>query len=52
MANLLLEDIEYLVEDTPRGVWRRYLYPTGARFEEFFATDRARLTDYLNEHLH
>ena len=35
MANLLLEDIEYLVEDTPRGVWRRYLYPTGARFEEF-----------------
>ncbi len=24
----------------------------GARFEEFFATDRARLTDYLNQHLH
>jgi len=35
MGNLLLEDIEYVVEDTPRGQWRRYVYPTGARFDEY-----------------
>ncbi len=33
--NLLLEEIQYLVEETPRGVWRRFVYPTGHRFAEF-----------------
>jgi hypothetical protein len=33
--NLLLEEIQYLVEETPHGVWRRFLYPSGARFAEF-----------------
>jgi len=35
VGNLLLEKVEYQVERTARGTWRRYLYPTGARFEEF-----------------
>lgn len=33
--NLLLEEIQYLVEETPRGTWRRFVYPTGHRFAEF-----------------
>jgi len=33
--NLLLEDIQYLVEETAWGTWRRFLYPNGSRFEEF-----------------
>jgi hypothetical protein len=33
--NMLVEEIQYQVEETPHGVWRRYLYPTGARFAEF-----------------
>jgi hypothetical protein len=33
--NLLLADIQYLVEETPRGTWRRFVYPTGNRFAEF-----------------
>jgi len=35
MSNLLLEDVEYRIQETRLGVWRRYLYPTGARFHEF-----------------
>lgn len=35
MPNLLLNDVEYLVEETRLGVWRRYVYETGARFDEF-----------------
>lgn len=35
--NLLLEEIEYAVEETSRGVWRRYVYPNGNLFEEFVA---------------
>ncbi len=35
MGNLLLEKIEYKIEKTSFGVWRRYVYPTGMRFEEF-----------------
>src|SRR6266436_3416464 len=34
-ANLLLQDIEYQFEQTAWGSWRRFLYPTGARFAEF-----------------
>jgi hypothetical protein len=35
MKNLLFEKIEYKIDETPRGVWRRYLYPDGQLFEEF-----------------
>ena len=33
--NLLLEHVEYLVQETPNGVWRSFLYPSGSRFSEF-----------------
>jgi hypothetical protein len=33
--NLLLEKIEYRVDETAWGTWRRFLYPNGSRFEEF-----------------
>ncbi len=35
MENLLLEQVEYKVETTRFGVWRRFLYPNGAYFAEF-----------------
>jgi len=35
MPNILLEKIEYQTTTTDFGVWRRYLYPTGAYFAEF-----------------
>jgi hypothetical protein len=35
MKNLLLEPVEYQVEETRRGVWRRFLYADGTLFEEF-----------------
>ena len=35
MKNLLLENVEYKVEMTRFGVWRRFLYPNGAYFTEF-----------------
>jgi hypothetical protein len=35
MVNLLLEDIEYKVEETNWGVWRRYMYINGTSFHEF-----------------
>lgn len=35
MKNLLLDHVEYKVEETNRGVWRRYLYPSGELFEDF-----------------
>jgi hypothetical protein len=35
MGNLLLEKVEYKKEKTSFGEWRRYVYPTGMRFEEF-----------------
>src|SRR5437588_1055619 len=34
-ANLLLHDVEYQTEVTPRGVWRRFLYPSGMLYEDF-----------------
>jgi hypothetical protein len=33
--NLLLEKIEYRVDETSWGTWRRFVYPNGSRFEEF-----------------
>ncbi len=35
MKNMLLEKVEYQVEETPRGVWRRFAYPDGRYFAEF-----------------
>src|SRR5262249_17953720 len=35
MQNLLLEPVQYKVEETRRGVWRRFLYPDGQLFEEY-----------------
>lgn len=40
MKNLLLDTIEYKTEDTRWGKWRRFLYPTGARFSEFTSHSR------------
>jgi hypothetical protein len=38
--NLLLEKIEYRIDETRFGVWRRFLYPNGDLFEEFTAHER------------
>ena len=35
MRNLLLERVEYKIDETPRGVWRRFVYPDGRYFAEF-----------------
>jgi hypothetical protein len=35
MGNLLLEKVEYKIEKTPSGTWRRYLYPSGQSFSEY-----------------
>jgi hypothetical protein len=35
MKNLLLENVEYKIETTNFGMWRRFVYPTGAYFAEF-----------------
>jgi len=35
MGNLLLEEVEYKIEETGFGIWRRYGYETGASFHEF-----------------
>jgi hypothetical protein len=35
MKNFLLEKVEYKIETTNFGVWRRFLYPNGACFAEF-----------------
>jgi len=34
-ANLLLEKVEYQVETTRLGIWRRFLYPDGRLFAEY-----------------
>jgi hypothetical protein len=33
--NMLFADVEYQIEVTRFGTWRRFLYPQGALFEEF-----------------
>jgi hypothetical protein len=40
VRNLLLEKVEYRVDETRFGVWRRFLYPNGDLFEEFTAYER------------
>ena len=41
MQNVLLERVDYKVEETPFGTWRRFLSPTGFAYAEF--TSRRRL---------
>ncbi len=33
--NLLLEHIDYKIQETSFGVWRSYMYPSGQLFQEF-----------------
>jgi hypothetical protein len=40
MENQLFQKIEYKCDETPRGVWRRFLYPDGQLFEEFVSHTR------------
>jgi hypothetical protein len=35
MGNLLLEEVEYKIEETNFGVWHRYMYADGTSFHEF-----------------
>jgi hypothetical protein len=35
MRNQLLEKVEYKIEETPRGVWRRFMYAGGECFAEY-----------------
>lgn len=35
MANVLLEEVEYKIEETNFGVWRRYGYINGTSYHEF-----------------
>lgn len=32
---VLRNDVDYIVQETANGVWRRYMYPNGKRFAEF-----------------
>lgn len=40
MKNFLFEKVEYKIDETPRGVWRQYLYPNGHLFEEYVSHRR------------
>jgi hypothetical protein len=35
LKNLLLDKVDYKVEETALGTWRRFMYPSGACFAEF-----------------
>ena len=35
MGNLPLEDVEYTIDQTRRGAWRRYVYPDETSFAEY-----------------
>jgi hypothetical protein len=37
MSNVLLEEVRYKVTETPRGTWKRYVYPTGASYAEYIS---------------
>jgi len=39
MKNLLLENVEYKMQETPFGMWRLYMYPDGKIFKEFKSFD-------------
>ncbi len=40
MRNLLLEQIEYKIDETPLGTWRRFMYAEGSLFQEFVSHQR------------
>jgi hypothetical protein len=40
MKNLMLEPVKYRYDETRRGTWRRFVYPTGELFEEFVSHER------------
>jgi hypothetical protein len=35
LANLLLQNVQYKIDETPWGTWRRFVYSDGSLFEEF-----------------
>lgn len=35
MKNMLLEKVEYKIDETPNGVWRRFVYHNGEYFAEY-----------------
>jgi len=35
MSNILLEEVEYKVQETSFGIWRRYVYINGTGYHEF-----------------
>ncbi|OPY18167.1 MAG: hypothetical protein A4E74_00814 [Syntrophus sp. PtaB.Bin075] len=35
MKNLLMQNVEYRIEKTGKGTWRRFMYPNGGCFEEY-----------------
>lgn len=40
MKNMLFEKVEYKIEKTDFGTWRRFVYPTGEYFSEFTSHNR------------
>jgi hypothetical protein len=40
MPNILLEEIEYKIDETSFGTWRRYGYIDGASYHEFMSRSR------------
>lgn len=40
MRNLLPEQIEYKIDETPLGTWRRFMYADGSLFQEFVSHQR------------
>ncbi|MBN2243077.1 MAG: hypothetical protein JW793_10335 [Acidobacteria bacterium] len=35
MKNMLMEKVDYKIDETPGGVWRRFVYPNGQYFAEY-----------------
>ena len=35
MDNLLLQDVQYKIEETSFGIWRKFMYSNGTSFHEF-----------------
>lgn len=50
MRNMMLEDIDYVIEETSLGTWRRFVYENGrSRFSEF--TSHARVAGWPLIHI-
>lgn len=41
MGNVLLEKVDYKITETERGIWRRYMYPTGSLYAEYTSRSMA-----------